>query len=631
MTETSWSELLKALSSADEGASREAAEALLTTEPTAAQIQGLASLATQHDNARARTKALGVLREFGAQSVPGLASLLESERPETQQIAAQLLGHLRLDEAAAALISRFEALHPTVRPLALGALGEIGTPAAGREIERLLALGPAEVSGAALDALEAMGRVPPLEILLKLKDDPAAGPAAIRALGRVFHPVAFLALAQALHTPLRSDAVRALGVRTRALTVDAEETLRRTLKGLEVDGWLSHLLLDDAPETRRGALKTVAALSRVSLAPLVLQAGGSPHTSDLARDVLSRLGVRGLALCLADSESLKALSSDSRALLGDVLRVMSEPSLVAPLRQLVACGDPELAGMAVRALGRSRAASAIEPLAALLGDGELGWTAGRSLLSLFESFPLAVVAAVRAAADRGWSQATVHALAGTDPDAFRAVFRTLTTHEHERVRVAAVDCAAALNEADVHGLLSQLSTDPSPLVRRAVLRWCGRKPGPAFDVAVEHALADRDVRVVATAVTLLAERHGAQVAPRLEAFVANEHAAVALAAVMALSTLGALTARAAATAVAHPDADVARAALLYSSGREFGLALAEDGLSDRRWDVRAAAARALATAGHREGLVPLHLAIEHESNPLTRDVLLEAAKALAER
>jgi HEAT repeat protein len=54
-------------------------------------------------------------------------------------------------------------------------------------------------------------------------------------------------------------------------------------------------------------------------------------------------------------------------------------------------------------------------------------------------------------------------------------------------------------------------------------------------------------------------------------------------------------------------------------------------LSHPAWDVRAAAARALATSGDRAALPAIHQALENETDSLARELLLAAAAALAGR
>ena len=84
-------------------------------------------------------------------------------------------------------------------------------------------------------------------------------------------------------------------------------------------------------------------------------------------------------------------------------------------------------------------------------------------------------------------------------------------------------------------------------------------------------------------------------------------------------------------AVRHADAEVVKAALSFAAGSVEGVKLAIEKLHHPRWDVRVAAARTLAVSGGREMLIPLHAALERETDALTRELMMASAASLAER
>ncbi|MBX7102283.1 MAG: PBS lyase, partial [Myxococcaceae bacterium] len=77
--------------------------------------------------------------------------------------------------------------------------------------------------------------------------------------------------------------------------------------------------------------------------------------------------------------------------------------------------------------------------------------------------------------------------------------------------------------------------------------------------------------------------------------------------------------------------ELVKAALSFAASHPRVGVLAGGLLAHARWDVRVAAARALAAGAGREALVPLHRVLEKESDPMARELLVAAAGTLAER
>ena len=84
-------------------------------------------------------------------------------------------------------------------------------------------------------------------------------------------------------------------------------------------------------------------------------------------------------------------------------------------------------------------------------------------------------------------------------------------------------------------------------------------------------------------------------------------------------------------ALAHPDGEVVKQVLTEGASARVVVEAAAWALSDPRWDVRAAAARALEIGGGAGERALLEAAAQRETDPLAHQALVQAAKALEAR
>jgi hypothetical protein len=108
------------------------------------------------------------LIEIGSAAAGGLASLLESSRPEVRSTAAELLGRLGSAEHAPRVAEHLSDHDATVRVAAVRALGRLGGRAASLAVPRLLEDQIAFVRAAAATALGNEGLANPLDFLEEL-------------------------------------------------------------------------------------------------------------------------------------------------------------------------------------------------------------------------------------------------------------------------------------------------------------------------------------------------------------------------------------------------------------------------------------------------------------------------------
>lgn len=606
-----------------------AAELLARVDATPHLVDRLIAVLGDRGQTGARNAAAMALAQLGPAAVPPLITLLHHEDPDQRKFAADILGELRAPETVGALVGRLEDGDPNVCVAAAEALGRVGGNEACRALERLLDSSEPLLRLCALEGLAQLGRPPPLPRLLPHLESVETARSAWRLLGQIAHPTAFAILCRGLLTPARDAALAGLGAREVGLAADGEGELKLTLRHvLDSTAWLGAALGSEERALRHGALQAVQAASLSSLAVEVAGAAEGGELAEAALKVLTRLGLAGARTLIAgDPPAITALGREARSVAGEAVLRAAEPALVEALARLGAAGDFELAELAARALGRSRSPAAVSVLAELLDEDLLAASAARALVTLAVTVPSECVTALLHSLERRPRPHALRAYAQVAPatDAL-AMLRRCAHEADERVRAAAAEASASLGVE----LLSTALADESALVRRAAARALSRlSPADALPL-LRRALADTEPAVLTSAAVAAGELGAVQVAPTLEAMVAGS-GAVALAALQSLFQLGVLATPLLQRAARHTDAEVVKAALSFAAGRAEGVALAIELLAHLRWDVRVAAARTLAVAGGRETLIPIHAALERETDALARELMMASAASLANR
>lgn len=606
-----------------------AAELLARVDATPALVDRLVAVLGDRGQTGARNAAAMALAQLGPSALPALVALLRHPDPDQRKFAADILGELRQTEAVPPLVAALKDSDLNVSAAAAEGLGRIGGTEAGRALEALLDAKEPLLRLCALEGLGQLGRPPPLPRLLPHLDSPETARSAWRLLGQIAHPTAFALLCRGLLTPARDAALAGLGARDVGLSADGEAELKIALRHVaDAGAWLTVALGSEERALRHGALQAVGAASLATLAVEVAHAAEGGELAEAALKVLVRLGLPGARALLSGSPpALTALGREARSVAGEAVLRAAEPALVDALSALAQAGDFELAELAARALGRSRSPAAVAPLAELLDDDLLAASAARALVTLSVTVPAECGQALLLSLERRPRPHALRAYAQVaPPDAALAMLRRCAHEADERVRAAAAEASAALGVE----LLSTALADESPLVRRAAARSLTRlKPADAGPL-LKRALEDAEPAVRSAAASAAGELGARDAGPTLEAMVPGP-GAVALAALQSLFQLGLLPTPLLEAAARHADAEVVKAALTFGAGRAEGVALAVQQLKHPRWDVRVAAARTLAVSGGRQALIPLHAALERETDALTRDLMIASAATLAER
>lgn len=620
-------ERLTALYDASWRVRRLAAELVARDHPDEALVHRLIAVLSDRGQTGARNAAVTALSQAGPVALPALLALLAHPDPDQRKLAADVLGVRRETGAFDALTRALNDADPNVQGAAAEALGCLGGAKAAHAVAKLLGSPQPLVRACALEALFALRWAPPLTELVPLL--PARG--AFRLLGLVTHPSAVAVVCRALESDATRDAaLAALGIDERPWPQDAEAQLRASLRaGPDVEVWLRRALKAEDRAVRIGAMHAVAALKAAALAPAVADAAGDGDAAEQASRTLTRLGLFGaLALIQADEPPILAMGPEARAVASEAVVRVGEPALVPHLQRLMQSGDAELAEVATRALGRCRTPQAIAPLLEALTDDALASAASRALGRLGASFRAEVVWALGAVPMKPH---VLRALVQVDPQVARAAVRNAANDGDAALRAAAAEAANILAPSDAVEALGVALTDEAPMVRRAAVRALTRSGrGPAAPL-LARALRDRDASVLAAACDAAAELKVPAVAARVAELTAATEGFVVLAALQALASLAALDEAKAVAALTHLDAEVVKAALALTAERPMARAHAERLLFHPRWDVRAAAARALEVTANADVVPRLREAIARETDAMAREILEGVASRLAER
>lgn len=630
---TGVSPLLEALFDDSWRVRRLAADRLSALESKDALVTSLLEVLARRGQTGARNAAATALAHLGPTVVPPLLGLLQHPDPDQRKFAADILGELQRAEATDGLIAALADGDPNVRLSAAEALGKTGGQRAQRALEQLLREPDPLLQVGALEALTALDAPPPLPMLVPLLASPLTRRSAFRLLGRVRHRAAAVLVVRGLRERTTRDAaLLALGGATASLGPEVEAELAASLAGVpDAAAWLTRCLGSEDQERRVGALHLVRAVRMPELAPQVAEAASGGDASPLALAVLLSLGTPGLvALLESDPPAILSLSREGRAVASEAVVELASPRFVGPLTALLESGEPELGEVAVRALGRCASLAAREPLLRALDDDALAAVASRALVQLAQVHPAAVREALAARVEGRLQPHLVRCWANVaGPGALQAIRRALHD-ESEGVRAAAAQMAG-VSALEAPGLLGLAVVDESVRVRRGAARGVAGLSPSAGRPLLERLLADREPTVLSLATTAALESGAAWALPRLLELTSHPDAAVVLGATQALLGLGGADDDTLSRLARHPDGEVVKLVLGEAAWAAVVIDEARRALTDPRWDVRIAAARALGVGGDGTHLTDLTRARATESEPLADEALARAIEALGRR
>ncbi|EPX57844.1 PBS lyase HEAT-like repeat protein [Cystobacter fuscus DSM 2262] len=617
---------------------RAAAEGLVRLPERGAVVERLIAVLGERDETGARNAAAEALSGMGASAVQPLVHLLGHADPDLRKFAADILGQLALPEAEGALVAvLLEDGDLNVRVAAAEALGRVGGRGAAFALERVLSNPEPLLRLSALESLAALRHPPPLADVVPLLNNPLLKRSAYRVLGLIERTevVALVCrgLAASESRSTRESALVALGQHSArmadgsrpAMYAAVGEALRRLLGAVS---WVTSALESGDIEVKTGALVAAAALREPRLAPLVAEVAQEER---LVPEVMRTLACFGPETGRELLASMDRLSFPAREAAGQVLVEMVDESFVPELVQMLDWGEVDLKGVAARALGRTGALEAVEPLAGFLSNPELAGVAARALVALSAGFRARVLQALQTSLEQGAQPVVLNALVRVGGTAQLPLVRRIAREGSEPLRATAVEVLAAVDPAGGLELTRVALVDEAPRVRAAAVRVLGQVGDVSLAPLLQRALADDALEVRLAALEAVGECGAVALAEDLEALVRHPDGAIAFRAVRSLARLGVLRDEVIQHAVAHEDHEVVKAALLAGAASGVGGALALGLLGHAHWDVRAAAARVLADSREERLLPPLMNALVSETDALARRALVDAVERLSGR
>jgi HEAT repeat protein len=600
-----------------------------------------------------RTGAAAALTRLGAPAVPVLLERLGAWGPQARGAAAEILGEIGDRRAEAALAGLLGDPDGNVRAAAAEALGKAGGPGAGPALLAALERDDAAVRLAALDALERIGAAPPAARLAELARDRILRRAAYRLLGICDDAEVPGLLAQGIADPSRGCREAALGAvaRQRARRRGGDlaplvASARAAAASPAVAGWTEDAVRAEDRRAAVGAVTVLGWLGDPSRAGAVAEAAEAEELRPAVLEALEAMG-RGVGAVLQGV--MPRLSPAARVTALAALARLGDPSALGPLAQAAASDDEAVRAAAIDALPRLADVAAIEPLAALLDhpDPAVSGQAAAALQELARKDRAAVLRRCRPHGEGRIPAATLRLLgevgdAGDLPAVQRALreqrpaTRTAACHALETLaaRGEAVGCASEVVDA---------LDDPVPGVRAAAAQALGVMTRPVAAAAgcedavrgLAGALHDEEPVVRAAAARALGRAGRTEHAAALAALAGAPGSPpdVAAAAIHALAEMGRAEPGVLARAAGHPDPEVVKEAVA-AAARLPARAAAELLLSaagHARWDVRRAAARALATRGEPGLARAVRRLLESEQDPMVVEALGEALRALEGR
>lgn len=610
---------------------RLAAERLGALDATPATVSQLVAMLGQRDDTGARNAAAAVLAQLGAPVVPAIVELLGHPDPDQRKFAADILGALRRTEAVEPLVAAIQDTDANVRTAAAEALGHVGGPEARRALEKLLSSRDVLLRVCALEGLSELKLAVPLPMLVPLLADPLTRRSAWRLLGHVHHPTASMLTVRALAVrESRDAALVSIGASGASLSSETEAELRIALRPVfDVIPWLERGLAGDE-EAHLGALLVARALGDPRLALAIAGSVRGSSDGEVALQTLLRLGLDGARALLSSIEALADLAAEARAVAADAIVALAEPPLCDALIALMDSGDPELAELGARALGRTRARQAIAPLVRSFDDDTLAMHAWRSLVQIAHTWPDEVRAALMPLVTGKLRPHVVRAWGEIMGPLSNDVLKRALHDPEETVRAAAAE--ASFFTKDSVTVLQAALMDESALVRRAATRTVARLSPAQGQPLLARALKDSDATVLAIACAAAGALAHREAMPRLVELTRHPDPAVVLAALEGLSLMSRLSDELLLRAAGHADAEVIKLSFSLGADRPLLMDKATAALLHPRWDVRVAAARLLAVSAGREALGPLQDAVARETGDgVAHELLAEAVEKLSRR
>jgi HEAT repeat protein len=597
---------------------------------------------SDEENAGARNAAAEALVRLGPASLTGLLGQVGCEDEDLRKFIVDVLGQIGDGAATDALIGRLSDPDDNVRGAAAEALGKIGGAQATEALLATLEGRDLLLTLSALDALVRAGAAVPLERLRPLSTQRLLRRPVLSLLARIDDDEALGWLLDAL-----SDASR--GTREAALAALAGWSEAFDRDGVRLDPLLAERdpapllaaardgLAADEIAVRAAAMDIASRTGDAALAPALVEAAEDERLRERVLDAIRRLGP-GAAEPLI--KSLDRLPPWAVVLALTGLALCDDGGSVPYVVRFLDQDEPEVRQAAVEVLAALGDARAVEPLARLLGrpDKRLAGAVVRALAELATGAREAVLDACRQRlgdpdALRIADACRVLSAAGSPAEV--PLLQVVLRHQDPRAREAAAVALGSLPGGEAVAQLRYALADESPQVRAAAARALGVQGGREAADVLLVALKDEEPAVAGAAAEAIGglgdPALGAHLLPLLGSEEAPGEAAAAYAVVRALRRLDAPEIDVALyRAAAHPEGEVVKEAAAVAAdlpgeaGTQVLLACARHDA----WDVRRAAARALARRGDPAVLPDLEALLDAEEDAMVAEGFAEAIRLL---
>ncbi len=597
------------------------------------------------ENAGMRNAAANSLTQIGSDAVEALLARVQDPDSDVRKQVVDILGEIGDHVATAPLVERLTDSDQNVRGAAAEALGKIGGPEAETALIGMLDERDLLSTLSALDALARTGAEVPMPRLRSLLSTRLLMRPVLMLLSRLKDTEALTSILDALNDPSRGTREAALGALAKWHDAHDPEAERfeAAVHRRDPD------VLAAASRVGLEADDVWARAAALDLAPLVMDASVAPelirasHDERLRDRALRALLVFGLPAAEPITSTLEHLPSWGQAI---ALEALSRVGDEASIPRVVGClesADEEVRLRAVDALGRLGHPDAVEPLADRLGEGDdfLDAAVMSALTELARSHPNPVLEACRRRLDDVDPRCVANAcrvLCAVGSPAEIPLLRDVLRREDPNARAAAAEALGTLRSPETIVQLRYALADESPQVRAAAARSLGRHGGREAAEVLLVALGDEDPFVLGAAAEALGEigdpSLGCHLLPLVGEVGAPGPAPAAYSAVLAIARLNSPELdQALYRAAAHPEGEVAKGAVTVAAdlpmeaGAQVLLACARH----RAWDVRLAAARAMAGRRDSSLLADIKLLASEEEDEMVADALKEAALALEEK
>jgi HEAT repeat protein len=573
---------------------------------------------SQRSQTAMRNAAAMVLTQIGVLAVGKITAQFARADADQKKFLVEILGAIGGSSVENTLIEASNDADVNVSAAAIESLGSIASPEAARALHQRLHSPHLLVQVAVLESLFRIKSAPSLHLLWPFLENPLTQKGAFRLLGLLQGRACLNRICLALsQTNSRSSALLALGQMNRNALLEIEFTSLGNSIRVHEDAidFVKAMLRSDEAQLQAGALVLAQALEDPSLALDVCRTADRFEVGAL--EVLLSFGTDGARQLLANSQALIEVPNAAKTVAGDCIASASDLTLVEDLKNVLAIGDDELVHMALVGLGRSKSRMALEPLARALENADTVQGAARALTNLGRTFRDDVLAVLHSELKKNMHPSLLNA---TFELADTSLLEASLVHSQSTVRACGAAHAREISLEALHNALF----DESPVVRRSAGKQVLRMSAIEAAGLIEKLLHDADSSVRTTGCDAAVTFRALASIPTLEALTKNSEPGVVIAAMSALAELDGLNQTLAATLAQHPDVAVAKTALVLGAPHEKIIALAEQLVRNRSWELRAAAADVIGLCSTRPALAFVEEALLVEKHEVAHAHLTKA-------